>query len=487
MADRKRKRTQETLDKLERVKQGMGIPDKMADEFDGVFLEELVGELENAPDGNIPLEAEFTAFAMATAIIRSRISGAFKVLEEAAEATLAGMDDKEIAELIPYIAIELDSRGYDFTSCRWPGKKPPLKELIQAAKRRQSADKGELYALILQNNGINAITHSSKKRMDTEGLLSGEGVIVTRNNVRITLGNASKTRLDVTTHQALDIFLGKLTEGLPYGEDVTEKEINDHRKINISVKEFMRERGLSDAKTARQQLNDGVLTAFNLFVEYDEERTKGRKKQTTHYKLRIVDAIGTPGEDEGNPIKNGVAQISFSYDAAECLAKSSYYMAYPQELKTVNSKQFPHAYYLGRKLAEHRNMNVANSNANRISVRSLLQACPDIPEYREVMGKGRQVSQLIIDKFETNMDALKDTYGVLAKWEYCNSKGEPLTDEQLEKYNYGTWEQLLISFELKYYPDQTKRIEKKTREREAAEEAKKKRQRKAKAKEPVKE
>lgn len=500
MADRKRKRTQETLDKLERVKQGMGIPDKMADEFDEIFLEEL----ENAPDGNITLEAEFTAFAMATAIIRHRISGAFKVLEEAAEATLAGMDDKEIAELIPYIAIELDSRGYDFTSCRWPGKKPPLKELIQAAKRRQSADKGELYAFILQGTGTNAVTHSSKRQIKEDDIrLGGEGVIE-KDEVTIILGDARKNRLDVTTHQTLDALVMKMTKYLPRGENATEKGINDNRTVVISVEEFMQMRGLSDLKTARQQLKDSLQTLFNLSLKFIEVRGKGKNKQEFDVDSRILSSKAQliehgEGENDGdnenpikgkdasaqNPIKNGIARVRFEYDVAEYLAKS-FLMPYPQGLLGINGKQNPHSYYLGRKMVEHHNMNIADPNSNRISVRSLLQACPDIPSYETIMQGKKQVTDRIIEPFDRDMDALEEKYGVLESWEYCNSKGAPLTEEQLTKLDYGTWERLLVNFELANYPDQTKRIEKKTRERKAAKEAKEKRQRKAKAKEPVK-
>jgi hypothetical protein len=48
--------------------------------------------------------------------------------------------------------------------------------------------------------------------------------------------------------------------------------------------------------------------------------------------------------------------------------------------------------------------------------------------------------------------------GYLLSWEYCNGRGEPLTDEQLENMDYSIWIKLYISFTLNL-PSQDKHIE----------------------------
>ena len=64
----------------------------------------------------------------------------------------------------------------------------------------------------------------------------------------------------------------------------------------------------------------------------------------------------------------------------------------------------------------------------------------------------------IIQPFERDLIALTDIYKILKDWHYCNALGEPLTDEQVFKYNYFTWIEWYIEFEFNDYPDQTERI-----------------------------
>ena len=105
-------------------------------------------------------------------------------------------------------------------------------------------------------------------------------------------------------------------------------------------------------------------------------------------------------------------------------------------------------------------MNIGKSNSNRIAVKSIIDALPDLPKYREVKKREQSTTHKIIIPFERDLIALKDSYGMLADWNYCQSNGKPLTDEQLESYSYNEWSDWLIDFSLANYPDQSERIQK---------------------------
>ena len=64
---------------------------------------------------------------------------------------------------------------------------------------------------------------------------------------------------------------------------------------------------------------------------------------------------------------------------------------------------------------------------------------------------------IIIEPFERDMDALDEAF----TWEYCRSKGAPLTDEELTNMSYEIFKELLVKITWRAYPDQTKRLEKK--------------------------
>lgn len=154
---------------------------------------------------------------------------------------------------------------------------------------------------------------------------------------------------------------------------------------------------------------------------------------------------------------DGRIVLSLSMKMARYFA-TAYIMPYPYNLLTINSNNNPHSYFIGRKLALHHNMNIGKPNSNRISVRSLIATIPDLPKYDEVMSESRQITKRIIQPFERDLIALQDKYGILKSWRYCNSGGEPITDAQAEKYDYDTWIEWLVEFELDDYPDQSERI-----------------------------
>ena len=342
--------------------------------------------------------------------------------------------------------------------------KEPIKKnsIIKQGIELQQSEEQKPYSNMLQGKGTNALAHSSKRgaRLDP---FTGVGSMITADDVQIFLENFNSISLNVQTHKVLDALTLELTSNFPHGVEATADQINKHRAVMLSVNDYMELCGIKDKKEARKQLKDAIQSLYNVSLEWDEvcyivpEGKKRRTKQVLHHKMRVSDHLIT--DESENPVKGGRVLFKFSFELAEYLSQA-YIMPYPDKLLTVNSKYNPHSYYIGRKLAEHHNMNIGKANANRISVKALIEALPDLPSYNDIMQDAKQITKRIIQPFERDLIALKDTYGILASWNYCNSNGEPLTDEQVESYSYSTWEQWLIEFELADYPDQSERIAK---------------------------
>lgn len=316
------------------------------------------------------------------------------------------------------------------------------------------------YSSILQGKPTNTVTKTSKKSLALDPFT--ETGRANREGVQVFLKNYNALSLNVQTHKVLDALTIKLTNNFPFGETATAEQIAERRIVEITVDEYMQLCGLKDRKEARKQLKEAIQTLYNISLEWDEvsyivpEGKKKRVKQSVHYNIRLTDAII---ELEENPLKRGKVVFAFSFTLAQYLSKA-YIMPYPNKLLALNAKYNPHSYYMGRKLAEHHNMNIGKENANRIAVSTLLKALPDMPTYAEVMqNMNGSLTQKIIQPFERDLIALVNN-GILASWKYCNSKGEPLTEEQIDSYSYDVWEKWLIEFELADYPDQSERLEK---------------------------
>ena len=321
-------------------------------------------------------------------------------------------------------------------------------------------EKETSYSKLLQGKATNALAHVSKRGI-TPNPITGMGDITTAEGVDISFKNFNGIVLNVPTHKVLDALTIKLSNNFPYGENVSAETIDRHRNVELSIDEYMGLCQIKDPKEARQQLKNAVLTLYDVSLEWDEiryttpEGKKKRKKEATHWKARIIDMAGSDiGQD---PIKHGKVSVKFTFDIAKYFSQA-FIMPYPDKLLSINAKYNPHSYYIGRKMAEHHNMNIGKDNSNRIAVKTLLDCLPDLPKYDEIMDAARQVTKRIIMPFERDLIALKDTYGIITSWRYCNKNGEPLADEQIVSYSYDTWTQWLIEFELASYPAQGERL-----------------------------
>lgn len=184
--------------------------------------------------------------------------------------------------------------------------------------------------------------------------------------------------------------------------------------VTLPLNEYMAMRELKDEKETRRQVKEDLAAIERVSFEY---RGTGKNKGAW---LKVHISGGTTGQ-----VKNGDIIFRFNqefYDSFKAEEGNRYlYMYFPREALQGNIKYNPWKYWLARKISEHKRMNIGKSNENVISVKTLIDACPNFPEYKEIMEGARQISKRIIEPFERDFNALNPTI----TWEYQNLKESP--------------------------------------------------------------
>lgn len=307
---------------------------------------------------------------------------------------------------------------------------PAIKPTDSPIERRKD------FSTIRQGTSTNALT----KLRATEGKgltidqITGDATIKNGNFILTIPKYEQLTGLKTSTYQLLDAITVALTESGAKSPTVI-----------LPLEEYMKRRGLKDRKEAKTQAKADMEILRGASFSWEERR--GKKTESYSF-VNLADS--------GEIRRNG--DIVFTYGTTFYNILLGYpVMPYPAQLQTLNSKRNPNSYYLLRKIAEHKNMNIGKKNEDIIAVKTLLSIAPYIPSYDEVMSGNRNIADRIIGVFERDMDALETTLS----WNYCHSLDQPLTDEELNAMSYATFEGLMIHTEWRSYPDQTARLERK--------------------------
>lgn len=300
--------------------------------------------------------------------------------------------------------------------------------------------RAELFSTIRQGTATNALTklRAIEGKTATIDPVTGTATIA-KGSFTLTIPNYAKLAgLKTSTYQLLDAITVALTSTGAKSPTVI-----------IPLTEYMKRRGLKDRKEAKNQVKADMEVLRQSSITGEEKRGKGQKKETVAYSFVNI-------ADSGEVRRNGDIVFTFGNTFYQMLLGYPV-MPYPAQLQTVNNKRNPNSYYLLRKIAEHKNMNVGKKNEDIIAVKTLLAVAPFIPSYEEIMAGNKNVSDRIITPFERDMDALEETLS----WSYCHSNGEPLTEAELQDSSYDFFTSLMVKTEWKSYPDQTARLERK--------------------------
>lgn len=211
--------------------------------------------------------------------------------------------------------------------------------------------------------------------------------------------------------------------------------------IEFSVSKYMEKRGIKNIEKARKQILDVLRKTYSFSLEYD-----GKSNKNSIYNMRKTRLI--TGVDE---FKNGNVMVKLNDTFCEAL-KECPIMKYPSELFTLIETKNPNSYYLLKKITWHKHLNFNHANDDIISVKKLLESCPNLARYEEIVKVGR-IKQRIIKPFERDMNAFSNTL----TWEYFKD-GKPLAKEEYDQLDYQIFISLMIHITWINHPSQREKL-----------------------------
>ena len=295
------------------------------------------------------------------------------------------------------------------------------------------------FAALLQGPGTNELVKlNSRRAKPTVDTFTGVGTISADNLTAFIANSAREDRpLRPSTWKLLDTCTVLLNSKTNYKGKVDGLLPT---QVRIPLEKYAELCGKPNTESAikelRKQVKEDLETLASIEISWTEQKGRGNSKD--YSKVRVFSSRG---------IIKGNIVVGFSPEIANYL-NDSYIMQYPIDLLRVDDRN-PSTYLVGRKLALHSSIdnNRRKGTADIIGVSTLLDTCAfTIPSYEDVAAQRGSLSQKIISPLEKALDALENN-GVI-RWEYCNSKGEPLTDQQIKTFDYETFSQAYIRFEV---------------------------------------
>ena len=277
------------------------------------------------------------------------------------------------------------------------------------------------YGKIRQDNFINALSLVSSKSPVSIDEITGAGLIDITSGVtsiEIMIQKFSNTTLKQSTSKLLTLFDMEFTQN---GANST--------NIAIPLKDVADRLGMRNINKARETIKKDLEALYNVSLEAQRVAPSGK---TDYIKFRICEAQG---------IAKGVVCFKFTDAIANHLRKGNI-MPVNYKLLQIesNSNKNPYAYPLGLKITQHMKMNQFNNKTQKpnttciISVVKLLEVCQNygMPTYEQIASGSRSYEKLIIMPLIRDLDRLADEK--IFKWDFCKSKGELLTDEELNTF-----------------------------------------------------
>lgn len=287
------------------------------------------------------------------------------------------------------------------------------------------------FVAMLNGTATNQLTNiSPRSNPPVIDAITGNATIE-RGSLKVFINNYSDIKgLRTSTLKLLDACTVLLTR-----QNSFRGEGSLNTVVEIPLERYMELCGIPLTKPSkdktRRKVKEDLETLYNISLEWSEPSGKRTKDFA---KMRICDKMA---------IIKGKICFSFSPAMARYLT-NAYIMQYPIELLKVDERN-SNLYPLGRKLLLHNSIenNQRKGTANIISVKTLLEVCPDIPHYDKVSKKGRQLDQRIKTPFEKVLNSLD-----FISWEYANSKGIALSNAQIASTSFSDFENLYIKFDV---------------------------------------
>ncbi|HEL1073951.1 TPA: hypothetical protein TVE92_001789 [Streptococcus equi subsp. zooepidemicus] len=256
------------------------------------------------------------------------------------------------------------------------------------------------------------------------------------------------TRIKLRTKKLLDFVVMRFSERNPYKKANSTVNV----KVTFTLEEYADILGKPNpkSKSTKKDVRRILKDALDAIYSYSIETSEKRGAELRYFsKMRICQSYS---------VKNGVYEVTLGNQFAEFLI-SSYIMQFPLSLFTLDERG-SNPYVIGRKLALHQSIkkNQKKGTNKIISVKSLLKVASEIPTIEDVRKSNGSWSKRIEEKLTEALDKLGsknndkgEKIGIefLEYWEYCNSKGKPISDEQLVDMSYYIFSELYVSFSVR--------------------------------------
>lgn len=298
------------------------------------------------------------------------------------------------------------------------------KDLFPKTKTEESSQ----YATMYYNNANNKISHIprniDKYKLDlkTDGRRRFED-----GKLKISILDGGKPPT-ASAHRTLDFIMLELAKvnDLPQGKD--RETYIPANKLNIDFDNIAKAFGKTEKKARqrlRPQLKRDLDRIYNMEVEWEGNNPKDILKG------RII--------QEYEPFEHDKRTIYVQL--TERFAKYSlrYIMQISRKLLALDGR-YTNAYAIGRRLHEHYTAVQMRKTGtyDRLSVKTLLKAAPDILSVEEVRDKHkREYFKIIIKPLIEGLDKLVSE-GIIYEWTFWKARNKPLTDEELAQYDFRT-------------------------------------------------
>lgn len=323
---------------------------------------------------------------------------------------------------------------------------PVKKELEGGIEPKQEGYTQGIFLPILHNAPTNELAAMSNAPITKRDKVTNESV-VDAGSVRLFIEEYAELLAPrCSVFKLLDMFCIELAKV----NNFRSPKGAQNNTVTISLDRYMELCGLDPTKKplkdkTRRRLHEDLSYLYRFSIEW--QAPKGGK-YADFKKQRICSRA---------ELCKGVISFTFAESLATNL-NSSFIGQYPTAIFRLDDRN-KNAYPLARKIAMHacNDSNRIKGTAYTLSVETLLSVCPDIPSYKEVGEKDRAFTRKIREPLEKALDSLAE----FTAWEYCNPKGAPLTEEQLEARDWETYSRLLVRFLFNEEPDNKARLARK--------------------------
>lgn len=219
-----------------------------------------------------------------------------------------------------------------------------------------------------------------------------------------------------------------------------ESEIFDGRIYRIPFQHYMETFNLKAERNARFQIDKTISKLKKISIKIHDHNKKNNSK---------IDSTLIGGL---SGYSNNLILIEASSVFIYWLSHGKAFTA-PLQLLRINTLVYPNGYPILKKATEHKNMNFGATNEDIIRIRTLIEACRDLPRYADIEKTG-QIDQRIKKPFFRDLNSLSETFTYMI----LNQENSIISEEEARRLPYDQFENLRLKLSWNAFPERKKPV-----------------------------